>query len=471
MMIDDDNNLNRDAIIDTPLGADLSAAVPARLVPIAETIYDPIPPLREVNARLVTTGEDGTAAPGTDLEKNSVLLEDPEGYAAQTALLSTWAYMLALLFDGRRNAVEVADAFLEKYNHAIQPEQALLLQNELEQALFLGSSSFEEKIYHQLNHYLEMPTWIATLAGSAYPAEADALTATIEGFFTAPDGPGALSETVAAPTDRVRALVVPHIDLRTGGATYAHAYKQLMDASQAELIFILGVAHQNTGNQLYCVSQKDFETPLGTLHTARDIAKRLHEASRTDDMVAEMAHRGEHSIEFQAVMIQALLAGRCKRSVEIVPILCGAVDPFLARDESPFQDEEFQRFSNALRSELEKCGRKWCVLCSVDLSHVGPEFGHSTMIDERMLKPIQRMDMRILESLETLDAEYFYKEILRSQNSRHVDAVLSVLTMLSACHGMLSSGHLLHYDQMLKAQSHSAVSYAAMAFEGAGEIK
>lgn len=470
MMIENDDD-NLDAIIAPSLGSEFSIAEPGRLIPLAETIHDPIPPLREVNARLVKVGDDGSTEAGTDLEKNSVLLEDPEGYAAQTALLSTWAYMLALLFDGCRTAVEVADAFLEKYNHAIQPEQALVLQHELEQAMFLKSSSFEEKIYQRLNQYLEMPTWNAGLAGSAYPEDPDALTATINDFFSAPDGPGALSETVTAPTDSVRALVVPHIDLRTGGATYAHAYKQLMDASQAELIFILGVAHHSTGNQLYCVSQKDFETPLGTVKTAGDIAKRLHEASRADDMVAEMAHRGEHSIEFQAVMLQALLAGRCKRSIEIVPILCGSADPFLARDETPLKDEEFLRFSTALRAELENCGRKWCVLCSVDLSHVGPEFGHSTMIDERMLKPIERMDKRLLKTLDGLDADSFFNEIVRSQNSRHVDAVLSVLTMLSACRGKLASGRLLHYDQMLKAQTHSAVSYAAMVFEEKCEIK
>ena len=80
------------------------------------------------------------------------------------------------------------------------------------------------------------------------------------------------------------------------------------------------------------------------------------------------------------------------------------------------------------------------------------------------------MDLRMLKLLETLDAEGFYNEIARSQNSQHVDAVLSVLTMLSACRWMLKGGSLLHYDQMMKANSHSAVSFAAMSFEQAGEF-
>ncbi len=469
MHIDDDDNLNLDAIIEPQMGDEVPPAKPETQLPLAVTILDPIPPLREIRARLVKLGDDDSVQAGADADKNAVLLEDPEGFAAQTAVLSTWAYSLALLFDGRRSAVDAADAFLEKYSHAIQPEQALLLQNELEQAMFLNSSLFEEKLHKRLNDYLEMPSWPAAHAGSAYPADPTEMNAAFEAFFTAPDGPGALSEPLGAPTDSVRAVIVPHIDLRVGGACYAHAYKELLTSSQAELIFILGVAHQSMGDQMFSVSQKDFETPLGAVRTNRDIAKRLHLASQTDELIAEMAHRGEHSVEFQAALIQSLLVQRGGRAVEIVPILCGSIEQFLARDSNPFHDRDFMRFANALRAELETCGRKWCVLCSVDLSHVGPEFGHSSMIDARLLKPLERMDRKMLKMIETLDAESFYEEITRTQNSRHVDAVLSVLTMLSACRWMLKSGRLLQYDQMLKAHSHSAVSYAAMAFDEAGK--
>jgi len=469
MPTDDADNDNLDAIVAPSFGDDLSDDSSAGALPTAETIYDPIPPLRVVRARLIKVGEDGIAEADADSEKNSVLLEDPDGFASQTAVLSTWAYMLALLFNGRRNAIQASDAFREKYNHAIQPEQALVLQNELELAMFLNSASFETKVTQRMKRYLDMSSWTAAHAGSAYPSVPDEFKTTVEGFFTAEDGPGMLSATVTPPTDTVRAVIVPHIDLRVGGATYAHAYKELIESSQAEVIFVLGVTHQATGDQLFSVSQKDFETPLGILRNAREISKRLHIASKSDDMAAEMAHRGEHSIEFQAALIQALLAERGNRRVEIVPILCGSSDTFLARDQNPFVDDEFTRFVAALRSELENSKRTWCILCSVDLSHVGPEFGHSSMIDERLLKPIERMDLKMLKLIEKLDAEGFYSEIARTQNSRHVDAVTAVLTMLSACRWMLKPGRLLHYDQMMKANSHSAVSYAAMAFDQAGE--
>ena len=71
----------------------------------------------------------------------------------------------------------------------------------------------------------------------------------------------------------------------------------------------------------------------------------------------------------------------------------------------------------------------------------------------------------LLDLVARLDIAGFYEEIERTQNSRHVDAVMAVLTMLRACHGLLKGGRLLQYERLLKDSSHSAVSFAAMAFE------
>jgi AmmeMemoRadiSam system protein B len=88
------------------------------------------------------------------------------------------------------------------------------------------------------------------------------------------------------------------------------------------------------------------------------------------------------------------------------------------------------------------------------------------MISEKTLPAIERGDRRFLKKLEAVDAKGFYQEIARTENSRHVDAVLAMMTMLKATEGLLKKGEVLHYDQMLKRNTHSAVSYAAMAFSG-----
>lgn len=445
---------------------------PVNVLPLAENEDDPIPALREVTAQMVKIGKDKKVDPGVaagegDEEGETVVvIEDPEGLAPKPAALSMWAYALASLFDGRRSAKQAIEAFAEKFKQSVPVEHALDLQRELDKALFLYSTRFEKVLKRQIRSYLDEELRAPSHSGTAYPADAEALRETVSGFFTAPDGPGALPDPATAPppADTLRALMVPHVDLRVGGATYAHGYAELLKSCQADLFVILGVAHQAPGEGLYYVSKKNFATPLGVTKTERGIATRLQKAAQIELPLAELAHRTEFSIEFQAVMLSALMQ-RYKRDFEILPILCGPAELFLACDATPFTTDAFTQFVEALRNELDKSNRKWCIMSSVDLSHVGPEFGHSAMMTEKLLPPMRRGDERFLEPLERVDAEGAFNEIVRTQNSRHIDAVISVITMLQACKGVIKKGRLLHYDQMLKEGSHSAVSFASMAFE------
>lgn len=441
-------------------------------LPLAKTIDDPVPALRDVEPKIASVSPDGKGLqePGDDESgaNTVVVLEDPDGLAPKAVILSTMAYALATLFNGKRTAVEVTEAFNERYRQDLKPDQALELQRELDKSLFLQSRRFERTFKKQLNAYLDKEVRPAAHAGTSYPAEPAALRKTIESFFTAPDGPDAgknkPAEVPEPAADTLPAIVIPHIDLRVGGATYAHAYKEILAKSQAEVFVILGVAHQNPGDIMFNVSTKDFATPLGAVTTEQALAKKLQAKAGGDQILSELAHRSEFSVEFQAVLLSALLESR-KRPFTIVPILCGGIETFLADDANPLENAQFKGFCQTLREELDKLGKKWCIVCSVDMSHVGPEFNHSTMINERHLPAIRRGDMRILKCVEKLDADGLFNEIFRTQNSRHTDGIVSMLAMLTACKGKLKSARLLHYDQMLKKNSHSAVSYAAMAFE------
>jgi AmmeMemoRadiSam system protein B len=455
----------------------------APILPVAEDADAPIPALRDVRAHVVRVPEkahtEPAGVPDAEDDGTVVVLEDPEGLAPKPIILSPAAYALAALFNGRRSARMVAATIRSEIGQAVAEEKILGFQKELDDALFLFSRRFEKIVRRQLRRYLDSDVRPAVHAGSAYPAKAEALQQTVASFFTAEDGPGdpwtvtPSAETPAgAPpskppqpvADTVRALIVPHIDLRVGGATYAHAHKELLTHCDADLFVILGVAHQTVDQSLYYVSQKDFDTPAGVVKTNKAIARHLHATTGAEGAAAELAHRTEHSVEFQAVLLATLL-GQQKRSFEIVPVLCGPVEPFLLNEGNPLKERPFLKFTEALQAELEKSHRSWCMLCSVDFSHVGAEFGHSAMMTEKLLPPVARYDRRLLGLLERLDGDGFYREIVRTQNSRNVDAVMAALTMLQACQGIITKGRLLHYDQMLKPHTHSAVSYAAMAFE------
>jgi len=451
---------------------DDGAAEPVNVLPLAENEDEPIPALREVTAQIVKIGKDKNVITGADAEDDSeegetvVIVEDPEGLAPKPAALSMWAYALATLFDGHRSAKQACEAFAEKFKQPVPIEHALDLQLELDKALFLYSTRFEKTLKRQIRSYLDEDLRAPAHAGTSYPSDPEALQETISGYFTSPDGPGALPDPAKAPhpLNTIRAMMLPHYDLRSGGATYAHGYAEILKNCQADLFVILGVAHQAPGEALYYVSQKNFATPLGIAKTERAMAQRLQKAAETDVALAELAHRLEFSVEFQVVLLSALMQ-RYKREFEIIPVVCGSADLFIGSDADPFNSDAFTYFVDALRNELEKSNRKWCVISSVDLSQVGPEYGNSAMMTERLLPPVRRGDERFLNPLLRLDSAAAYAEIVRTQNARHIDGVMPVLTMLEACKGSLKSGRLLHYDQMMREGTHSACTFASMAFE------
>lgn len=441
----------------------------AVILPVAEDALTPIPALRECSAQVVNVGaeelggEKGEAAAEDDGQA-VVLLEDPESIAPKSVVLRMWAYMVATMFDGRSTASDISTRFAQRFGQPLPVEHVLELQKELDQALMLYSRRFERVLRRRLESYLEKDTRAPMHAGHAYPRAKEAALKTVNGFFTAEDGPGAVPDFAPAAADTVRAMILPHIELNVGGATYAHGYQELLKNSQADLFVILGVSHHGNGQGLYYVSQKHFETPFGVAKTEKGIAQRLQEAAGMPVSQAELAHRNEFSVEFQTLLLSGLLEQQ-KRPFEIVPVLCGPVEWFLMNETDPYSAAPFKSFVDTLRNELDKSGRKWCVLSSVDLSHVGPEFGHSAMMTERLLPPVKRGDSRFLKHVMNVDSKAAYNEIVRTQNSRHIDAVLSVLTLLEACQGKIKGGRLLHYDQMLKDSTHSAVSYASVAFE------
>lgn len=427
---------------------------------------DPVPALRTVTAEAKPMG--GETAAGEE-PPVGIVLQDPEGFALEPIILTPETLALVTIFDGKRTLKQVLQVFEERYDIRLREENILKLIEKLDEAGYLDSPTFRTRLREQVVADLQAPTRPAAHAGTAYPDDADAVRKMAEGFFTAEDGPGELPSIRAPKAHKLPGLILPHIDLRVGGATYAHGYKALLEQSQADLFVILGVAHQGAGDGLYHLSVKDFETPVGTVKVDRGIATKLQAASETDPALGEYLHRNEHSIEFQAVLMQSMVKDRACRNFEIVPILCGPVEPFLPNDESkgsdPRDDGRFKRFVETLREELEKSKRKWCVIASVDFSHVGPKFGDMTPMTERLLLPVARGDRRLLEPLERVDADAFYKEIFRTKNSRHVDAVMAVLTLLSVGKGIFQTGRLLHYDQMFENPTKSVVSFASLALE------
>ncbi|MBI2001700.1 MAG: AmmeMemoRadiSam system protein B, partial [candidate division NC10 bacterium] len=308
-------------------------------------------------------------------------LRDPQQYSEVVVYVPAQTASILGLFDGQHSLLDIQEAFARRFGSLLFREQLLLEDG------FRQSRSRS-----------------AILAGKSYPPEATALRQQLESYFTAAEGPGATPPSPAAAG--LSGLVVPHIDFARGGPCYAWGYRELEGASPVDRFVILGTVHAPIG-RAFALTRKDFETPLGTVETDQEFVDRLLASVGDQYLEDELAHRGEHSIEFQAVFLRHRTPSASP--VRIVPILCGSLHQFIEDRRSPSEGRDIEGFLAAVRDTMAGLGGRSLVLASADLTHVGPRFGDPRQITPGQLREVADADHEMLETIEAGDAEAFFR--------------------------------------------------------------
>jgi AmmeMemoRadiSam system protein B len=241
----------------------------------------------------------------------------------------------------------------------------------------------------------------------------------------------------------------------------------LVSESDAELFIILGTAHKPLDG-LYSVSQKDFDTPLGPVPTDRKFVDALSQrvASRANATEAsrifrdELPHRSEHSIEFQALMLQYVLGGR--RDYQIVPILVGSFHPFVLHSRTPDQSPAVADFVTSLQETVAASGKRACYVAGVDMAHIGRQFGDAELLDEPRLKRQWADDQQLLSRACAGDSAGWFDHVSSSEDRHRICGLAPMYTMLEAMRP--ERGELLKYDQAVAEDGTSCVSFASVAF-------
>jgi hypothetical protein len=290
------------------------------------------------------------ATPFRQQDQDYVLLRDPSGIAPDPVAITTTAYFLIMHFDGSNTLLDIQAAFTRQFGDLLSSEQLAKLVDALDQGYFLDSPRYAERLREVRDEFIRAPQRPAALAGLAYEDDPARLRADIAGYFQRPGAPGEIPQPRGdgAP---LSGLISPHIDPRRGGAAYAHAYGELLTRERPELVVILGTSHYGMGPQLFTATRKDYATPLGNVATDRDFVERLAQRYTEGDLLAEeLAHRNEHSIEFQALFLAWAMG---TAGYKIVPILVGSFHEMVQTGETPAFDPRVRSFIDALRTELE----------------------------------------------------------------------------------------------------------------------
>ena len=397
--------------------------------------------------------------------KTLVYLKDPLNFATPLGI-SPAGYFVLAHFDGQHSFTDVQEAYCKQFGSLLMSDDLKSFVDMLDQHYYLDSERFRDYKNAVVLEFRNQTTRVPAHVGGVYKADPEELKTQLEGFFSAPNGPGLPNSQLAGSTPR--AIVAPHIDFHRGGPAYAWAYKPLAESDGADLYILLGTSHYS-GQTPYILTLKNFATPLGLVETDRDFVQRLQAKCAEDCFTDEYLHRGEHSLEFQVVFLKyiaqqrAALTGRPEKPFKIVPILVSSFHSAVVNQTLPENDSAVGTFLRTLRDLAALESRRVCFVAGVDLAHVGRQFGDREPITDDFLKWVESEDQELVNRLVALDAPGFFNAVAKDQDKRRICGFSPLYSLIHLLDG--ARGNHLKYSQAFTPETGSAVTFSSLIFE------
>jgi AmmeMemoRadiSam system protein B len=390
-------------------------------------------------------------------------LRDPEGLLDGVLVASPALAALLPILDGTNDEAAIRAIWRQMTGTPMSKEDLARVLADLDERLLLEGERLEAARAAALAAYRAQPARAATHADASYPEEPEAC----EEFLRAREEAAAGAPVPA----RVGAVLAPHIDLRGGGPCHGAAARALR-ACPASTFVVLGTAHAPLRRR-FALTTSDFATPVGTVATDRDLVERLAKRGGGRLLDDELAHRGEHSVEFQAVWLAHVRHGG--PAPRIVPVLVGSLHDRIRDGASPMSDPEFADFVEALCEVGRERGGDVAFVASVDLAHVGPRYGHDRAVDDAWLAEVMAADRALLSHALSGDADGWLRALHEEGDRRNVCGAAPTYAFLQAIRaqglgatGGGAPGTLLRHDEWeIDPATKSHVSFAAVAYASA----
>lgn len=349
--------------------------------------------------------------PGDGFDQPRYVLRDPAELANDQLLVTLPALYLIELADGTRSCEEIASEFDRLTGLGMPDELLEQLLERLDRSFLLDN----ERARARLDAIRPRPY---RLSGSAYPADRAELAVFLDDLIGADD---------PAPSPPLRASILPHIDFFRGRDSYRAGYRHFFHGlGKGPLtVVILGISHALCRTP-FILTRKDFDTPIGTVHTNQALVSQLGENLPFDPFLDEYNHMTEHSIEFHAVLLRHL-AGP-DRELSIVPVLCGSFHEALRLRFSPTALPGVSEFISGLR-RLQNTRPDVHFLASVDLAHMGLNFEQAAL-DAEKLADLAQQDRETLSKVQSGDAEAFFATLQADRGIRNYCGTPAIYTLL-----------------------------------------
>lgn len=431
--------------------AEEAPAGPSRLVlppGVAQESYDDLPEYPRLRPLEIMVAREG--------DRDLLIVHDPLGVMPAPVALRVEALELLRVLDGSLSLNDITAEVVRASKDLRAGTTVKEFVAQLDRMLLLDSPRFEQAYRALREGYHALEIRQAMLAGHSYPDDRDEARTFLDGHVAEAERLRAEAGEPVAPADaRPRALLAPHLDPRRAGPAIARTFLEIgVDQPGPLRVIVYGTGHTLLGDTL-ALTRKHFETPFGLVRCDTAFVDAI--AAQLGDAAwhGELAHRDEHSIEFQALYLRHRFGDR---PVTLVPILCGGFHALLQEGKGPRDDATLETLIGAVRDAEQALGGATVHLAAVDLSHVGPRFGDPP-VDERTLQETETHDREAIDAARRGDADAWHAAIASHGDSTRVCGWGATYAMLRCAEP--GAGRLLRYEQS-KESNGSMVSVAAM---------
>lgn len=328
-------------------------------------------------------------------DQPGILLRDPFLYTEHILVIPpAWVVVLQCL-DGAHTALDAQELLTRLTGgQIVAREEVEQFVSVLDEAGYIEGDELDARKERRHEEFRQAPVRAPTHAGSAYPAERDA----IEALFSEPMSPR--SETGGTPPI---AIAAPHVSPEGGFASYRAAY-DFATADDDTTFVILGTSHYGAPER-FGTSKKPFSTPLGTAEVDQSALSDFIALAGDAVDQEDYCHHAEHSIELQVLFLQY----QFRRPIKIVPVLCGPFVDSLRTGKPPETIDGNQRVFDAL-AELHTKRENLVWVLGVDMAHIGARYGHREAVraGEGAMEDVAAKDRARLERLSEGDAAGFF---------------------------------------------------------------
>ncbi len=366
--------------------------------------------------------------------------------------LSPWGFEIARRLDGQRTLRQIQADLTTLTGGALAPLEAIQqLVNSLDEAMLLDSPRIQTLLKEPIRKPTHIPLGV----------DAAALTRQIQWLFTA-DGGAGLPGAPGIRTDdseRLRAVLLPHMDYGRGSITYGHGFKELIEKNRARVFVIIATSHYSVDR--FILSRQHFDTPFGLVETDHAYVDQIAENYGDGLYDDREAHVPEHSIELEVTPLKHLMGDV---PFKIVPLLVGSFRDCIQTGSSPTEAEDVARMVRVLREVEASYPEPVCYIISGDLAHIGPKFRDQRKAAGPWLVESRAKDEAILKTLESASPGAYFDVIAEEGDRRRICGLSPTWLTLEVAKPR--TGRVLHYQQFIDPNGHESVSFASAAFYG-----